>query len=54
MNLSIKVKGEIMVDGCYEISVASIGNGFVEVYQTERKVVLVRFYDIMPKECITV
>ena len=43
-----------MADGCADTSVAFIGNGFVEVSQTNRKVIFVDCYDNLFKECILV
>ena len=38
VNIKTKRNGNIMSDGCDVTSVAAIGNGFVEVLQTEIKV----------------
>ena len=54
INISTKGKVEIMADGCADTSVAFIGNGFVEVSQTNRKVIFVDCYDNLFKECILV
>lgn len=39
---------------CYKTSVAAIGNGFVEVSQTERKVTLVGFNNYLSKKSILI
>ena len=50
MNLRTKLKRDILADVCADIIVAAIGNVFVEVSWTSRKVTLVGFdYDLSNK-----
>ena len=47
-------KGNLMIDGCADTSIAVIGKGFVEVYTTECKVTLVGFHSDSSKTEVTI
>ena len=52
--MKIKVKVELMSDGCADTSVADIGNCFVEVSCAEKNITLVGFYDKLSKTIIPI
>ena len=54
MNLKTKAKVNLMSYGCADTSVAATGNGYVEVSQTARKVIMFVFDDNLSKRYITI
>ena len=54
MNATTKGKGKMMADGCADISIAAVGNGFREISRSDKTVTLVGFNNDLSKKEIPI